>query len=262
MDADWLGMDTRPPQPPHAHSIPLSIGERRSSAWATAIDVIESSSNDAEGKTASSEIADTGNSLPDAVLWPEQNSTSGLRLFPIGGSEDRDPIDRVWQAFTRWMRLPARFMALSLMAYLFAFNFSVVRGSSMAPGIHDGDRILIDQLSYLFTDIDRGDIVVLQYPLDPKLDYIKRVVGLPGDEVVLALGQLWINGERVDETYIDESDPFDRVHTVVKPGHYFVLGDNRMHSSDSREFGQVREELVRGKVEIRLWPPTRAGLLD
>jgi signal peptidase I len=145
------------------------------------------------------------------------------------------------------------------MTYVFAFNLSVVRGSSMAPGIHDGDRILIDQLSYLFTDIERGDIVVLQYPLDPSLDYIKRVVGLPGDEVVIAMGMLWINGEQVQEDYLEEVDPYTRLQLQVRPEHYFVLGDNRLHSSDSREFGQVHEDLVRGKVDIRLWPPERIG---
>src|SRR5438094_188831 len=77
----------------------------------------------------------------------------------------------------------ARLGAVVLLAYALLFNLSVVRGSSMAPGIHDGDRILVDRLSYLFQDVRRGDVVVLQYPLDPSLDYIKRVIGLPGDEV-------------------------------------------------------------------------------
>ncbi|MCB9915329.1 MAG: signal peptidase I [Planctomycetes bacterium] len=160
------------------------------------------------------------------------------------------------------LRHPARVLFVGLVAYLFAFNLSIVRGSSMAPGIHDGDRILIDQLSYVFTGIERGDIVVLRYPLDPSVDYIKRVVALPGDEVVMAAGTLWVNGERVDEGYVAEQDVFAHVLTRVKPGHYFVLGDNRPHSSDSREFGQVPEELIRGKVDLRLWPPSRIGTLD
>jgi len=145
------------------------------------------------------------------------------------------------------------------MVYLFAFNLSVVRGKSMSPGISDGDRILVDQFSYLFSDIQRGDIIVLQYPRDPKLDYIKRVVGLPGDEIVMSGGRLTINGEEVDESYLLEPDPYTELHLTVKPGHYFVLGDNRLHSSDSREFGQVKAGFVRGKVDLRLWPLERLG---
>lgn len=168
----------------------------------------------------------------------------------------------VWGILMDWVRLPVRFLAVGMVAYVFAFNLSVVRGSSMAPGIHDGDRILIDQFSYLFSDVDRGDIVVLQYPLDPSLDYIKRVVGLPGDQVLMTRGQLWINGERVEEAYLREVDPYTRIQTEVAPGHYFVLGDNRLHSSDSREFGQVHEDLVRGKVNLRLWPLGRIGRIE
>jgi len=159
------------------------------------------------------------------------------------------------------LRAPLRAFGVLLFAYLLTFNLSVVRGSSMAPGIRDGDRILIDQLSYLVGEVERGDIVVLRYPLDPSLDYIKRVVGLPGDELLLAGGEVWVNGERLDEAYIDHVDPFSRLRVVVPEGEYFVLGDNRLHSSDSREFGGVPADHVRGKVDVRLWPPSRAGLL-
>jgi len=156
-------------------------------------------------------------------------------------------------------RTPLRLVAAGLVLYVLAFNLSVVRGSSMAPGIHDGDRILVDQLSYLFQDVERGDVVVLRYPLDPEVDYIKRVVGLPGDLVVMAGGELWVNGARLEESYVAEADPYTHLCEEVAPEHYFVLGDNRRHSSDSREFGQVHRSLLRGKVDVRLWPPSRMG---
>lgn len=144
------------------------------------------------------------------------------------------------------------------------FNFSEVRGSSMKPGIHDRDRILVDHLSYLFTDVERGDIVVLRYPLDPSLDYIKRVVGLPGDEVAIRGDKVFVNGRLFDEPYVDDefADPYTYMSTKVKPHHVFVLGDNRLRSSDSREFGQVDMGLLRGKVRFRLWPLTRAGWIE
>ena len=143
------------------------------------------------------------------------------------------------------------------------FNFSEVRGSSMRPGIQDGDRILVDHVSYMFASVARGDIVVLRYPLDPSVDYVKRVVGLPGDRVEIFRGQVWINGVRLEEDYVDAEnmDPWAIVDTVVEPGHYFVLGDNRLRSSDSRDFGQVSEVYLRGKVRARLWPIARAGLI-
>ena len=195
-------------------------------------------------------LSDAG--LPDVV-------GSGLPYLPARRELLPFDVAEVWAALVGVARLPARFLAVGLLAYVFAFNLSVVRGSSMAPGIHDGDRILIDQLSYLFSDVERGDIVVLQYPLDPSLDYIKRVVGLPGDEIVMTRGKLWVNGELLPETYLKETDPYTRLQLEVSPDHYFVLGDNRLHSSDSREFGQVDQDLVRGKVDIRLWPPERIG---
>jgi signal peptidase I len=236
-----------------ATRIPLTISERRGSAWASGSD-----SGAPVGVNGQDQELETS-ALPEAVLWPEDPLAPNYHVFhdvdqaagPVPGGG--------WAMILGWGRFPARFIAMGVLAYLFAFNFSVVRGSSMAPGIHDGDRILIDQLSYLFTDVDRGDIVVLQYPLDPNLDYIKRVVGLPGDAIVMELGQLWVNGERVHEDYLQELDLVSRLDITVRPGHFFVLGDNRLHSSDSREFGQVREELVRGKVDIRIWPPARAG---
>jgi signal peptidase I len=87
------------------------------------------------------------------------------------------------------------------------------------------------------------------------------VVGLPGDEIVMAGGSLWVNGRHISEAYLGEVDLYTHAFVRVRPGHFFVLGDNRLHSSDSREFGQVHEDLLRGKVELCLWPPTRMGWL-
>ena len=142
------------------------------------------------------------------------------------------------------------------------FNLSVVRGSSMTPGIQDGDRILVEPWSYLLGPIERGDVIVLRYPLDPEIDYIKRVIGLPGDRVVLAQGTVWVNGEELEEPYVTSIDPASVLTTDVEPGQYFVLGDNRPRSSDSREFGCVPEDYVRGRVDLRLWPLGRAGLIE
>ena len=156
----------------------------------------------------------------------------------------------------------ARMGALALVIYSLLFNLSVVRGSSMTPGILDGDRILVEPWSYLIDDVERGDVVVLRYPLDPSVDYIKRIIGLPGDHVRMARGRVWINGELLEEPYVDARDPGSVTSLVVDDGNYFVLGDNRPRSSDSRDFGFVADELIRGRVDVRLWPPTRFGWVN
>ena len=177
-----------------------------------------------------------------------------------------DPFRELRRAVSGALSRVAQTLLQSLRVGVFAFSFyaiffnlSVVRGSSMTPGIEDGDRILVEPWSYLFGGADRGDVVVLRYPLDPEVDYIKRVIGLPGDRVTLAEGRVWVNGHLLDEPYVARVDTSSYLSVMVEPEHYFVLGDNRPRSSDSREFGQVPEELVRGRVDLRLWPLSRAG---
>jgi signal peptidase I len=155
----------------------------------------------------------------------------------------------------------SRFAVVLALLYTLFFNLSVVRGNSMSPSIFDGDRILVEPWSYMFGGAQRGDVVVMRYPLDPSVDYIKRVIGLPGDDVTLAGGHVWVNGELLSEPYIADSDPDCYVSAHVQDEHYFVLGDNRPRSSDSREFGQVPADYVRGRVDVRLWPPGRMGLI-
>ncbi len=176
---------------------------------------------------------------------------------------ERRPADP--EAALRVIRVAVASLQLALvvfMGWMLLFNFSIVRGQSMRPGIQDGDRILIDRFSYMFTPVERGDIVVLGYPLDPSLDYIKRIIGVPGDEVQIRAGEVFVNGASMREPYVADLDATSYYTATVEQGHYFVLGDNRPHSSDSREFGQVHEDLLKGKVDVRLWPPTRAGLLE
>ncbi|MCZ6596054.1 MAG: signal peptidase I [Planctomycetota bacterium] len=156
----------------------------------------------------------------------------------------------------------ARFALLVLIFYAIFFNLSVVRGNSMSPNIHDGDRILVEPWSYLFGGVERGDVVVLRYPLDPSVDYIKRVIGLPGDQVTIAGGHVWVNGALLNEPYVEATDPESYCSALVEPDHFFVLGDNRPRSSDSREFGQVPSRFVRGRVDLRLWPLSRFGFIN
>ena len=110
---------------------------------------------------------------------------------------------------------------------------------------------------------ERGDVAIFKHPVSG-VDYVKRVIGLPGDEVVIARGSVFVNGKKLDEPYVgsESIEPWTHLHTVVRAGHCFVLGDNRRRSSDSREFGQVPYENLRGKAMFRFWPVGRIGILD
>lgn len=150
-----------------------------------------------------------------------------------------------------------------------------VEGQSMEPKLHDQDRIFINKFIYPLREwigdekpIKRGDIVVLLYPDDPSKSYIKRVVGLPGEKINVENGKLYINGEQIDEPYLDSeylSQDSMRNNETVRPHHYFVLGDNRRNSSDSRYWGQVPEKYIYGKAIFRYYPFTsieRIGAIE
>jgi signal peptidase I len=152
-------------------------------------------------------------------------------------------------------------LAVFAILWSLGFHVSEVRGSSMAPSIFDADRIMVDEVSHRLRPVSHGEVVVHRFPGDPSLRYVKRVIGLPGDEVDLRDGRVWRNGELLEEAYVAALgvDPHARVHTVVQPGHLFVLGDNRPRSSDSRDFGQVSQDLLVGTVRATLWPLDRVG---
>lgn len=218
-----------------------------------------STATDSE-RVATPSAAEPHRLAPDLERWclPDPEVASASRAFRIRDRLRRTTHRRLRSAFFTGLQLGI----LLLVAYGLVFNFSIVRGSSMAPGIHDGDRIVIDHLSYVLGGVQRGDIVVLEYPLDPTVDYIKRVIGVPGDEVRIDGSAVWVNGTQIDEPYVDSPDERTHLALVVQPGTFFVLGDNRPHSSDSREFGLVPRENLVGKVDLRVWPPQRVGLLD
>jgi signal peptidase I len=154
-----------------------------------------------------------------------------------------------------------RGVGLAALIHLFAVQISVVRGHSMEPCLEDGDRLIVDRLIYAFADPGRFDVVVLGNPADPDVDYVKRVVGVPGDRIELFDGVLRVNGRPVDQEFAPIPDHSTTDVIEVPQGYYFVLGDNRPISCDSRVFGLVPQELVRGRVRLRFWPIDRASLL-
>jgi signal peptidase I len=135
-----------------------------------------------------------------------------------------------------------------------------VEGSSMEPSLHDGEFVVINRLAYRWAEPDRGEIIVFRYPLDPERRFIKRIIGLPGDDVSVSQGIVYINGIPLEEPYINAAPLYDGEWTVEK-GRYFVLGDNRNNSSDSQNWGSLESEDIIGKAVIVYWPLNDLGII-
>ena len=135
---------------------------------------------------------------------------------------------------------------------IFVFNFILVKGDSMNPKYKNNDFMFLNKIIYKFTPIKRGDVVVLKYKND---DLIKRVIGLPKDKIKVENGKLYINNKEYKEDYINSytaSEDFDEV--TIKNNEYFVMGDNRYNSYDSRRFGPINKKDIMGKVEFKIFP--------
>jgi len=139
-------------------------------------------------------------------------------------------------------------------------NFRI-EGHSMEPNLHDGQFLIINKLVYYVHPPERGDVVVFHSPGNPRKDFIKRVIGLPGEEVEIGDGQVFVNGVQLEETYITRRGHRSWGPEVVGEFEYFVLGDNRNNSSDSRNWGMLDGEAIIGKALISYWPPQDWGLV-
>lgn len=138
-----------------------------------------------------------------------------------------------------------------------------VKGASMEPTFYDHEYLVIDEISYRFKEPVRGDIIVFRYPKDPKQYFIKRIVGLPGETVQITNNRVFINGQQVDETYLEEqTDTRGEIVVTLQPDEYFVLGDNRNYSLDSRSFGPLPRKYMVGKTWIRGWPFDKITVFD
>ena len=159
-------------------------------------------------------------------------------------------------------------LAIFVVMYLFLFQPHQVKGASMEPNFYDGEYILTDKITYRFRPPKRGEVVIFKAPKNPDLDYIKRIIGLPGEKIKIENGGLYINGQRLYENYLPETTNISGglflpkgKEVKIPKNSYFVLGDNRSHSSDSREWGPVQKEDIIGRAFLRYWPPNRVGIL-
>ncbi|WP_163538904.1 signal peptidase I [Gracilibacillus sp. YIM 98692] len=171
-----------------------------------------------------------------------------------------------------WLKALAIALIIVLVCRHFLITPSVVKGESMMPSLEDGDRIILSKVS----KIERFDEIAFQAP-DSRDNYVKRIIGVPGDSVKMDNDQLYINGKKVEEQYLEdtkrllpEGDQLTNDFTlvditgqeIVPEGKYFVLGDNRRVSKDSRSFGFIDEEDIIGDVKMRIWPLQSFGVIE
>src|SRR5665213_186469 len=197
---------------------------------------------------------------------PEETQTPGpAEAAPNGTTpltNDPAPVTSLKTAgLGLWVRDLIVSAAASVLIITFLYQPVRVEGTSMLPRLEDRDRLFINKFVYHISSIERGDVVVFHYPRDPEKSYIKRVIGLPGDSIVIDRGQVWVNGILLHETYVPlmYRDSRSMAELVVPPETYFMMGDHRSISSDSREFGPVDRSLIYGKAVFIYWPARDAG---
>lgn len=179
-----------------------------------------------------------------------------------------DTIKRWVAAFFDFLQGIVVVLAVLVMVYLFLVSPQEISGASMEPNFHNGEYILTNKVLYKFREPQRGDVVIFKSPRNKEVDYIKRIIGLPEDIVKLENNVFFVNGKPIDEPYLapgisvfGASYLSEGQEIVVPPGTLFVVGDNRPHSSDSREFGPIPMEDLIGVAFFRYWPFDRAGAL-
>ena len=152
-------------------------------------------------------------------------------------------------------------LVLTLLIRGFIMESFLVQGHSMEPTLHHGERLLVNKVLYRWREPVRGEIVVFRYPRDENTDFIKRVMGLPGETVELRLGRLYIDERPLHEPYIRQAGLSNMDPVTIPEGQVFVLGDNRTNSEDSRVFGPIDVGDIKGKAFIVFWPLPRVQVL-
>jgi signal peptidase I len=178
-------------------------------------------------------------------------------------SEPQEPEDKR-SGFMRFVIdiIETLILSIILFAAINAVSARIrVDGASMEPTLQSGEFVIVNKLAYTFGHPATGDVIVFHFPRDPDQEYIKRVIGLPGDRVEVKNGNVFINGEMLNEDYIAASPVYENAWDIPEDS-LFVLGDNRNNSSDSHNWGTVPMGFVIGKATFVYWPPTEWGLLD
>jgi signal peptidase I len=178
-------------------------------------------------------------------------------------SPQHDPAKRQPDGIFLWFRDLLIAAVASVLIITFLYQPVRVEGTSMLPRLEDRDRLFINKFVYHFESIERGDVVVFHYPRDPEKSYIKRVIALPGDTLRVDHGRVFVNGRLLRETYVPQEyrDTRSVAEITIPDDEYYVMGDHRSISSDSRDFGPVERSLIYGKAVFVYWPARDAGIV-
>lgn len=196
----------------------------------------------------------------------EDGAGMGLEGEPLaegGPGGAGGPVPVTGGGVRSWLRDTAVSIIVSAFIIVFLYQPVRVEGTSMLPMLEDQDRLFINKMAYRVGEIHRGDVVVFLYPRDHQKSYIKRVIAVPGDDLRIDHGRVYVNGGRVEERYVPSRYADDRseAETVIPQHEYFVMGDHRSISSDSRDFGTVDRALIYGKAAFVYWPIDQAGVV-
>jgi signal peptidase I len=191
--------------------------------------------------------------MPEPLGPPKANPTPRTQASPT--SSCGLPMLAVW--------LRDLVISLAISAFIIVFLYQPVKveGTSMMPSLDDQERIFVNKLVYRIEPIERGDVVVFHYPRDPSKSFVKRVIGVAGDHIRIDSGQVYVDGKPLVEDYVspDYADQRSMAEIVVPPHCYFVLGDHRNMSNDSRDFGPVPAKDIYGKAVFGYWPMDKLG---
>ena len=194
---------------------------------------------------------------------PGPMSTGLAPVLPPAPEPQRISLDRrsqqlasVGETLVAWFKTLASAAVYATLIVTFGFQVARVEGQSMAPTLQDQDRLIVNKLAYRLHDPQVGDIVMLYYPLDPDKSFVKRVIAEEGDTVRIVDGRVYRNEVHIDDSYVLEEyrSHDDWGPEVIPEGYYFVMGDHRNNSSDSRHWRFVPKKYIIGKVQVRWWP--------
>jgi signal peptidase I len=191
-------------------------------------------------------------------LSPDQNPANRASAPAQAGTASAAPAKT---GFGVWLRDLIISLAISAFIIIFLYQPVKVEGTSMMPSLEDQERIFVNKFVYRLEPIERGDIIVFRYPRDPSMSFIKRVIGTPGDTIRIDGGQVYVNNEPLDESYVPPAytDARSYPEIVVPPDSYFVLGDHRSMSKDSRDIGPIEQSFIYGKAVFGYWPMDKLG---
>ena len=240
---------------------PPDAGEGEPGATASGSDWIEATrqplATDQPSIAAMLPEAVAGGDNPPA-LWPQETAgtSDGAIVTAASDALFSERLHRWKDELVAWVKTLFSAAVYATLIVTFGFQVARVEGQSMAPTLSDQDRLIVNKLAYRLGPPRRGDIVMLYYPVDPDKSFVKRVIAEEGDTVKIEDGRVYVNDVPMAEDFVppEYRSHDDHPPIFVKEGYYYVLGDHRNNSSDSRHWGEVPKRYIIGRVQFRWWP--------